>query len=152
VAIEMRRYLIILAAGSFVLNWLWEMAQMFAYEEMAGRAWPQTVFTCTVATFGDVLTTLAVYGCIALIRRNVHWRLDASWRDYALAGALGAAIAVAIEKVAITSNQWSYTDAMPVVPMIQVGLLPLLQLTLLIPLTISVAAQFCRVGERNQTS
>ena len=62
----MRRYLAVLVGGSFALNWLWEMAQMFAYKEMAPQPWQQTVLTCTLATFGDVLATLFVYGLILL--------------------------------------------------------------------------------------
>jgi hypothetical protein len=123
-------------------NWLWEMAQMFAYTEMTRLPWQQTVLTCTLATCGDVLATLFVYGLISLVRRDVRWGFHSNGTDYAWAAAFGAAIAVSIEKTAIIFRQWSYTDVMPIVPVLDVGLLPFLQLALLIPLTLWGAARF----------
>jgi hypothetical protein len=138
----MRSYFVSLITITFALHFVWEMAQMFAYQEMARQPWQGTLLTCTLATVGDVLATLLVYSVIALLRRNAAWGLRARWNDCAWASVPGAVIAVAAEKVAAAYGQWSYTDAMPIVPVLDVGLLPLLQLALLIPLTIWGAARF----------
>lgn len=44
---ELRRFLISILVASFVLNWLWEMAQMPAYREIALRPWRATASLCS---------------------------------------------------------------------------------------------------------
>lgn len=63
-----------LLVSAFGLNWLWELAQMPAYAEMAGRSWRQTVPTCTLAAVGDVGMTLAIYAVGALAAGSLRWR------------------------------------------------------------------------------
>ena len=138
----MRAYFNSLVPISFALHFVWEMAQMFAYQEMARQPWQGTLLTCALATAGDVLATLLAYSVIALLRRSAAWGLQVRWSDCAWAGLVGAVIAVVAEKVAAAYGQWSYTEAMPIVPVLDVGLLPFLQLALLIPLTLWGAARF----------
>jgi hypothetical protein len=128
-----------LAAVAFVLNWLWEMAQMPAYTELAGRRWSDTLVPCTVATAGDVGLTFVVYGVGALAAGRLSWGEAKKWNVYAAAAILGALIAIAIEWRAARTGRWSYTEDMPIVPGLGVGLWPLLQLVVLTPLSIWIA-------------
>ena len=138
----MRRYFVALSIIGFVLQWTWEMAQMFAYQELAGQQWQRTLVTCTLATVGDIVATLLVYALVALLSWNSRWILQARRGDYVWAGLGGALIAVVTEKAAQAQGQWSYTDAMPIVPVVEVGFLPLVQLTILIPTTLWLARRF----------
>jgi hypothetical protein len=45
--------LVALLIVSFGLNWIWEMAQMPAFVETAGRSWRQTALQCAVFSLGD---------------------------------------------------------------------------------------------------
>jgi hypothetical protein len=128
-----------LAAVSFVLNWLWEMAQMPAYAELAGQRWSDTLVPCTVAAAGDVGLTFLVYGVGALSAGRLCWGEEKKWNVYAAAAILGVLIAIAIEWRAAAIGRWSYTGDMPIVPGLGVGLWPLLQLAVLIPLSIWIA-------------
>ena len=47
--------------------------------------------------------------------------------------------ATAVEWKALASGSWSYTDRMPIVPVLDVGLWPLVQLTLLAPAAFWIA-------------
>ncbi len=47
---------------------------------------------------------------------------------------LGAAVAVAVEWWALATERWQYAGAMPIVPFLQVGLLPVLQMTIIPPI------------------
>lgn len=58
-------FLVALAMIAFVLNWVWEMVQMPAYDGMPGPSEEGTAGLCTAATGGDVGITLAVYLIIA---------------------------------------------------------------------------------------
>jgi hypothetical protein len=46
---------------------------------------------------------------------------------------------VGFEKIAGDGALWSYTDKMPIVPVLGIGLWPLAQLTLLVPLSVVIA-------------
>lgn len=131
----------LLSAAALVLNWLWEMAQMPAYAEMAGRPWLDTLLPCTRASLGDVALTLAVCGIGALISGRWLWAAQGTWNVYAGAALLGAILGAATECRLLASGRWSYTGRMPVVPVLGVGLWPLLQLTLLTPIALWIAGR-----------
>jgi hypothetical protein len=93
-----------LLVTAFGLNWLWEMVQMPAYAEMAGRTWRETAWPCAGASLGDTALTLLVYGIIALAARRLDWPMEAKWYAYAAAALLGAACAVAFEWKALAEG------------------------------------------------
>lgn len=143
------RYFVALLLASFVLNWLWEMAQMPAYVEMAGQKWSDTFSTCTTATVGDVAITLAIYGIGTLASSQVRWGMTGKWNVYVTGAVLGGIAAVVIEWQALASGRWTYAASMPIVPVLQVGLWPLLQLVILVPAAFSIAYWWQR---RNQNA
>lgn len=132
-------FFVVLYLAAFGLNWVWEMAQMAAFVEMAGRPWQDTVLTCTRATLGDVVITLAVYGVGALAAGRLGWGATRTWNVYATAALLGGACAVAYEWYSLATGRWTYNEQMPIVPVLGVGLWPLLQLTLLVPAVLWIA-------------
>lgn len=133
-----------LAVAAFALNWAWEMLQMPAYAEMAGRSWWETLLPCTLAAVGDTAITFAIYGIGALAAGQVHWGMEQRWNVYATGALLGGACAVAYEWKALGSGRWSYTQGMPVLPLLGVGLWPALQLTLLVPAALWAAMLWVR--------
>jgi acetate kinase len=120
--------------ASFVLNEIWEMAQMSAYVETARHSWVSTLGLCTRAAVGDVGIILGIYAAGALAAGDPGWGLRGSLNNYATAAVLGLAYAALVEHVALAAGRWSYTERMPVVPVIEAGLWPLLQMALLPPL------------------
>lgn len=124
---------------SFILNDIWEMAQMSAYVETAERSWTSTLGFCTRAAVGDVGMTLVIYAAGALAAGDLGWGLHGRWNIYATAAVLGLAYAVLVEHAALAARRWSYTESMPVVSLFGAGLWPLLQMTLLPLLTFLLA-------------
>ncbi|NKE70272.1 hypothetical protein [Candidatus Manganitrophus noduliformans] len=110
---------------------------MVAYTEMAGQPWRETALRCTVASIGDALLTL---GAGLLLAWRFKHRGARTRRVYLQGAFIGAACAVAIEWIAIFWGRWSYSDRMPQIPWLGVGLWPILQLTLLIPAALWIAA------------
>ncbi|MCI0464160.1 MAG: hypothetical protein L0Z62_45075 [Gemmataceae bacterium] len=129
-----------LLVAAFCLNWLWEMAQMPAYAEMAGRPWRETTLWCTRASVADAAVTLGIWGVGALAAGAWRWGMKATWHVYATGALLGMACATGLEWQALRSGRWSYTEGMPLVPVLDVGLWPFLQLTLLVPAALRIAA------------
>ncbi len=124
-----------LVLAAFGLNWLWEMVQMPAYVQMAGRSWTEATLPCALASLGDVTVTLAIYGLGALAAGQGRWGVQPRWNVYATGALLGGLVATGLECRFLASGRWSYNEQMPVVPILGVGLWPLLQLTLLVPVS-----------------
>jgi hypothetical protein len=125
--------------AGFVLNEIWEMAQMSAYVETAGHSWISTIGFCTRAAVGDVGIILGIYTAGALAAGDSGWGLTGRWNIYATAAVLGLTYAVLVEHAALATGRWTYTERMPIVPLLGAGLWPLLQMTLLPPVTVLFA-------------
>jgi len=93
---------------------------------------------------GDVGITLAVYGIGALAAGQLGWGMTGKWNVYATAAVLGGVSAAAFEWFSLATGRWSYTHRMPVVPVLGVGLWPVLQLTLLVPAALWIARWFTK--------
>ncbi len=125
--------------ASFLLNEIWEMAQMSAYVETAGESWKSTLGLCTLAAVGDVGISLGVYAASALAAGDLYWGLSGHWSHYSIAAVLGLVSASLVEHAALAAGWWSYTERMPVVSLLGAGVWPLIQMTLLPPLTFLLA-------------
>jgi hypothetical protein len=136
------RFFATVALASFVLNEIWEMAQMSAYVETAGQSWTSTLGLCTRAAGGDVGLIVGIYAAGALAAGDLGWGVRGRWNIYVMAAILGLACAALVEHAALAAGRWSYTERMPVVSVLGAGLWPLLQMTLLPPLTF-VFARWC---------
>ena len=121
------------AAVSFSLHLVWENAQAPFYIGYL-NFW-QHFFLCLGATVGDVAVTLLVYAGTVAVTRNPQWPRRLS-RPAGLALAMvGAVIAVGMERRALAVGRWAYTAAMPIIPGLGVGVTPVLQMVVLLPLT-----------------
>ena len=132
---QLSRFFATTVVTSFVLNEIWEMAQMSAYIETAGHSWTSTLGLCTRAAAGDVGIILGIYAAGALAAGDLGWGVRGRWNIYVMAALLGLACAALVEHAALAAGRWSYTERMPVVSVLGAGLWPLLQMTLLPPLT-----------------
>ena len=63
----------------FVLNEIWEIAQMFLYVETAGRSWTSSLGLCTWAAVGDVGIILGIYATGALAAGDLVWGVRGRW-------------------------------------------------------------------------
>jgi hypothetical protein len=133
-------FLAALTLTAFGLNWLWEMFQMPAYIEMVERSWAESALPCASAALGDMAMTLAIYGLGCLAAGHWRWGVEKRWNIYLTGTLLGGLFATALEWKFLSSGRWSYSERMPIVPILGVGLWPLVQLMLLVPLSWFIAA------------
>jgi len=136
-----RFFNVYLAAVAFVLNWIWEVAQISAYET-AEKSIVESLIFCTLASVVDVLAILVIYGVTAFLFRRHDWKF------YLITALFGALIAVLFEKIALTFGWWSYREQMTTVPLLGTGLLPFMQLVLLTPVAIWIAGKMAQNTEK----
>lgn len=119
---------------AFTLNWFWEVAQTFAFD-MSGVSIGKMLLFCTFASVIDGVVTVLIFWLLQRFIEVVNWKF------YLAAAVFGSLSAIFFERAAFTFNLWSYDEEMPVLPILGTGLLPFLQLTILVPLAIGLAAK-----------
>ena len=124
------------------VNFVWEIGQSPLFGPMGG--WLSGSWRCFVASLGDGVIVLAIAAIGCLVFRRVEWFVRPGLAGYVLMGALGLAVAVAIEIGARATGRWSYTDQMPLIPGVHVGLVPVLQMLVLPPLAFGSAARWVK--------
>ena len=120
-----------IAISSFILNFIWENWHARFYVHHLGRKINQKILF--IATLGDVVI-LTLFG---LVFQYVDFLRDRIW----LVIPLGIAVAIWIERYALSKNRWAYNSRMPIIPFINVGLTPTIQLALLGYIILSVFLQ-----------
>ena len=122
---------------SFLLNLVWEYWQVPFFRGMADQSHWEGVKACTQATFGDAGITLAAFWVTAFFARTRSWIMQPSKSDTAILIGVGLVAAIVFETLAIgVLERWAYSDAMPRLPILGTGLLPLLQWLALPPLVL----------------
>lgn len=129
----MKKVIAIYLIVAFIFNFIWEMSQVALYKPHFDGVL-DLILVHIRATFGDVIIFLIIYALISLVSRDTRWILKNKTNPLMLASFFGFILAVAIEKYAIATGRWGYSELMPIIPFIGVGLSPVLQLTILTPL------------------
>lgn len=135
----MKNKIIALTIISFLLHLVWENAQAPLYGGYT--SFTQHFFICLMGTFGDVLITLMVFIFIVVIKKDAFWIAKQNGGDYIASAFLGLLIAIGIEQNALLLEKWVYSSVMPLLPYLQVGLTPVLQMVILLPLSFYLTAK-----------
>lgn len=125
-------------AVAVAANYPWELAQSSLYEGMGGFG--AMVWHCFVASLGDGLLVLLIFGVGWLAFGRARWFVRPGIAGFGLMLAAGLVVAVAVEWAALyVFRRWSYTARMPLVPGLGVGIVPVLQMVILPPLVFRIA-------------
>ena len=132
---------------AFLLHFSWEMLQVPLYAELPGATHWEGIRTCLHATLGDVGIALVAFWCGALVGRSRQWF---RWRNrtaFWVYVGLGLVATLVLERVATGSSQrWLYAPAMPIVPLLDVGLSPILQWLVLPPVVLWITRRQLQSG------
>lgn len=109
---------------------------MFAFELKTPDNRIEVFAFCTLAAVIDALVTIGIYAVLT------RFYSDNRAIFYFFAAATGALCAVFFERLAFALGWWNYNEMMPIVPLLKVGLLPFVQLTMLVPLAIWLTKKF----------
>lgn len=116
----MKKLLIIFGAA-FLLNLIWENLHAPLYVHYQGGAITQLVLLRAALVDALFITGLALPFLYIPYLRERTW--------YALL--IGLIAAILLERFALTNGRWAYTAQMPIVPLLNTGLTPTIQLGLL---------------------
>lgn len=125
------------AMFAFLLNLPWELAQVPLFAGMPTERHWTAILVCSRATLGDVVVALVAFWAVALVAGARAWVVTPTRSGIAGFVAVGALVTIVVERLATGPlGRWAYAEPMPVVPVLQVGLAPLLQWIVLPPLVV----------------
>jgi hypothetical protein len=131
--------------GSFLLHLLWENLQAPLYEGFT--SFQQHFWICFNAIWGDLLFMLLIYVALAIVHRDPLWIADKSTyahpATWVISSLFGTLLAVSFELWAVyVDHRWQYTTEMPLIPVIRIGITPVLQMVIIPVLTLLFTSRF----------
>lgn len=133
---------------SLLLNFAWEMTQMFSYAGMSRISW-RSLLTCFGAALADAAYCTCVYWAGSAFCRTPSWIFKLTGRSVFVLFVSGLLTGAFIERLAVIEGFWRYRDTMPLLPF-GIGLWPVLQLMVLPATTLWIVAKMRRGPERNR--
>ena len=133
---------------SAALNFLWELVQAPLFVGMTSVGAIQ--WHCFVASLGDGIILWIIYG--------LGWAAFGTWRWTAQPGSWQMAFMVSVSLVIAFLIEWSalhwlhrwvYTDQMPIIPVLDVGLTPILQMLILPPFIFFLTQKLLLLHKQN---
>ncbi len=115
------------------VHFTWKMAQAHAFTGLPPDAFWATV-ACARASLGDGLLTLPIWGAGALGFAQASWVRTQGWQGWGALIGLAAGVAAGTEMILVYGlGRWGYGASMALLPILQVGLWPVLQMVVLAP-------------------
>lgn len=133
---------VVLFMVAVAVNFVWEMTQSVLFVPMGG--WAQGTWRCFVASLGDGVIVLIIAAIGWLWFRRADWMVRPGIGGYVLMATAGIAIAVLIEHYAVATGRWAYTERMPLLPIVHVGLVPMLQMVIVPAVAFWVAVRLVK--------
>ena len=126
---EYKRFVFAVAVTSFALNFVWELAQGPLYERFKYDL--KHISFCALASVADMLMEFILLFAFGLIYKDVYWMQSWGLKRILLLVLVGFFGAILAEGWHTARGDWAYADAMPLLPVAEVGLSPVLQFTIL---------------------
>ena len=126
-----------------LLNYVWEIAQMPLYQRQG--SWLEQAAHCFVPSLGDGLLVLLILACGRIVFGNLAWTDRRDQAAIAFMLLIGLGVALAVEWVGLhVLRRWAYSESMPLLPVLGVGLAPVLQMLVLPPLIFRISSWWFR--------
>lgn len=124
-----KKQVIAISVYAFILNFIWEVSQGFLFSDYVYNF--QHISFCALASVADLIMVLLLYFVFSVALKNPFWIKNFTpYKSLSLLF-IGGAGAILGEWRHLSEGTWSYTETMPVLPIIEVGLTPLLQFIIL---------------------
>jgi hypothetical protein len=120
-------YLII--TTSFLLNFAWEMLQMPLFEGIEMNM--QSAVFCILSSLADTLIVLLLYYAFVILYKELFWNRHFIVQRILILMVAGSIGAILTEILYLSAGSWKYSRSMPLIPVVNVGVSPVLQFTVL---------------------
>ena len=141
------KFILLISVLSFFFNFIWEWFQCGPF--FIHRGSQATPISMIMATLGDVILTylilLFTYSFTKRQEEFIH-KLP-RFKSIIYLEIFSFLVAVGVEKFALATNRWSYTEINQLIPIIGVSVLPVLQLMLLSPIVLFLTTMYFKKSQ-----
>ncbi len=142
---SIRRFIaVLIIAGLLHLVWEYAHQPLYTGYEALGSGWTLALW----ATAGDVMYTLLMLLILSAWRRGFGWIMRARSADYSALALLSAGVALGVEYKALHLQRWGYAESMPLVPVLGVGVSPVLQMIVITVCVVWLVQQLTPISKR----
>lgn len=136
---QAHKLVIVVGIVSYALQFTWESLQCEPFFIHPPTNWMAA--DMFGAAMGDVAATYLVYIIVSEISKSWTWFL-AGWTkmQWFIILGLGLISSVSFEILASVENSWGYTELAPLIPGLNISMIPVLQFLLLFPLSFGISA------------
>jgi len=129
---------------SYVLNATWEWAQSPFFIDTTSNL--NTIIWYRIhCSLGDTIILLIGFTLISLYHKGISWIHHPKVKDYLILVFIGFFYTFFSEYINVyVKHNWSYSSFMPLMPFIQVGIIPLVQWIILPPVIVFVTTRQIR--------
>jgi hypothetical protein len=147
-ALATLRRIALVFAVAVLVNYPWEVGQSPLYVDVDDLR--VALWHCFVAALGDGVLVLFIFVAGAMVFGRADWFVQPGLGGYGVMLAAGLVIGVLVEWFGLHFlRRWAYAPAMPLLPGLRIGMVPVVQMILLPPLVLRiVAALLERHGRR----
>ena len=123
----------ILFVLAVAVNYPWELAQRPLYAGAVGLG--AALWHCLIAALGDGLLVVLIFAAAAAAQGSIKWFVRPTAGAYAAMFGAALVVGFAVEWWGVrVAQRWQYSERMPVISGIDIGIVPLVQMLLLPPL------------------
>jgi hypothetical protein len=127
------------------LNYLWELAQGPLYVGVTDDPW--ALWHCFVASLGDGILVCLIDALGGLVFRRRDWFYCGHRLRFPFLVLAGIVVGVAVERIgARVLRRWAYEPSMPLIPGLELGLVPVIQMTVLPTVVLLIVAAALKPG------
>ncbi|MEW9095577.1 MAG: hypothetical protein AB2417_10900 [Clostridiaceae bacterium] len=136
--------IIVICLVAFILQFTWEYIQcgiFYTMEDLTGHT-----RLMASATLGDVNMSIVLYLLLAYVNRDIDW-INSKWNrhDFVIMILYALFLSFYFEISALYRGRWGYNlSKMPLFPTTPIGLIPVLQLVILLPLVFYISKLIIR--------
>ena len=123
---------------SFLLNATWEWTQSPFFVDTTSNL--NTIIWYRIpCSLGDTVILLIGFALVSLYHRGMSWIYHPKMKDYLFLVLIGISYTFFSEYINVyLKYNWSYSRYMPLIPFIHLGIIPLVQWTILPPIIVFI--------------
>ena len=138
-----KKFILLVTIQGFILNFAWEVVQGPLYAGFSKDI--QHIAICALAAVADAIMVLLLYFGFALVyNKNPFWVQKFTALRIAVVALAGGIGAILTEMRHLSEGNWAYAESMPIIPIVNVGLSPVLQFMVLPVLIYYLSFYFLR--------
>lgn len=131
-------FLLVLIVVSFIFNGIWEYGQCGIFYSVNGEVGFNNYDLLTNRIVLDIIITLIMFAIMTVINLDWKWFLNWDYKDTFIMIFFSIMSSFYLEVNSLFIGRWSYSNQMPILVGTEIGIIPIIQWMIILPLSIYI--------------